>query len=349
MARLSLSPNSRTRSRLLSAAGGGGGGAPVYAIATGGTVITDTASSVVHEFSAGGTFSLDELGILPVSLTISGTATFGDETATGTTSVAGDGAGAGDVTVTVTSGTVEVEYDPADLITPTLVLDASDETTLTLSGSNVTNWDDKSDNAYAFPFTGSVASGAQSGTRTINSLNVVDFDGNGGFSAQSRPLNNTTDRDWYVFGVVEFDSVASAMFLLDGDRTSVEGTRIAQYMKIDASANTLNVGFHSGGTYADTGPTVSASTPVVFESYFIGGTGIEVLVDGAGSGGSSSAANDSSFSSGARTSIGCTMRNGFSFGLNGAIGEITAFDKPLTADDATAWRELLADKWGITL
>lgn len=57
-----------------------------------------------------------------------------------------------------------------------LWLDADDDTTLSLSGSNVTQWDDLSGNDnHATPLTTDVR--PKSGTRTINSKNAIEFDG----------------------------------------------------------------------------------------------------------------------------------------------------------------------------
>lgn len=63
-------------------------------------------------------------------------------------------------------------FSPLDL-SPALWLDASDAATITATGSAVDAWNDKS--GAARHFTGSGAFRPSTGTRTQNSLNVVDF------------------------------------------------------------------------------------------------------------------------------------------------------------------------------
>ena len=89
----------------------------------------------------------------------------------------------GSVTVTQVSnattvtypGVVSTTFSPLDL-SPTLWLDASDETTITESGGAVSQWDDKSGNDNDLTQATS-AKQPTSGTRTLNGLNVLDFDG----------------------------------------------------------------------------------------------------------------------------------------------------------------------------
>ena len=67
-------------------------------------------------------------------------------------------------------------FSPLDL-SPALWLDASDETTLSGPGGGaVSTWSDKSGNGYDLTQNTS-ANQPTSGTRTINGLNVIDFDG----------------------------------------------------------------------------------------------------------------------------------------------------------------------------
>ena len=55
--------------------------------------------------------------------------------------------------------------------------DASDTATISLSGSAVTQWNDKSANAFNLT-QGTALRRPQSGVNTLNSLNVITFDGN---------------------------------------------------------------------------------------------------------------------------------------------------------------------------
>lgn len=67
-------------------------------------------------------------------------------------------------------------WTPASMSNLKAWYDASDTATITVSGSSVTQWNDKSANAYNL----SQATGTkqpQSGTTTLNSKNVITFDG----------------------------------------------------------------------------------------------------------------------------------------------------------------------------
>ena len=65
-------------------------------------------------------------------------------------------------------------FSPVDIPGLSLWLDAADTTTLTLTGSNVTRWNDKSSNAYHATGFGSTTLGTfTTGTRGIN-LNGSD-------------------------------------------------------------------------------------------------------------------------------------------------------------------------------
>lgn len=73
MGRVATSAHRRTRTRLavVDAATGGGGG-PTNAVASGGTIVTDTPTLVVHKFETSGTFALDDPGTLPVDYCVVG-------------------------------------------------------------------------------------------------------------------------------------------------------------------------------------------------------------------------------------------------------------------------------------
>ena len=68
--------------------------------------------------------------------------------------------------------------------------DASDTATITVSGSAVTQWNDKSGNGYNLTQS-TAAYRPLSGTRTLNSKNVIDFDGSND-SLQAATASNWT-------------------------------------------------------------------------------------------------------------------------------------------------------------
>jgi hypothetical protein len=65
---------------------------------------------------------------------------------------------------------------PRSIANLRLWLDAADVSTISATSNDVTQWTDKSGNSYAFT-QGTSSKRPKSGTRTHNSLNVIDFDG----------------------------------------------------------------------------------------------------------------------------------------------------------------------------
>jgi hypothetical protein len=94
-------------------------------------------------------------------------------------------------------------WTPASLTGLKAWYDASDTATISVSGTAVTQWNDKSGNGYNVT-QGTSANRPTSGVSTLNSKNVIDFDGTNDF------LKAATASDWafmvnntnYMLGVV---------------------------------------------------------------------------------------------------------------------------------------------------
>lgn len=173
--------------------------------ASGGTIITDIPSLVEHEFAAGDTFSLFLPGLLPVDLTITGTASFGGITSSGATNVVGD------VAVTVTSGSLTVSYDPTEferghpLGYGAWFIDAGDTTTITETGGAVSQINDLGANGnHATQGTGSAQ--PTTGTRSHNGLNVLDFDGTSDWMQAPAFDIDVSGRAVTIFAVLKWDA-----------------------------------------------------------------------------------------------------------------------------------------------
>lgn len=104
-------------------------------------------------------------------------------------------------------------WDQSTTLVPTspvagysLWLDASDTAKITVSGNSVTQWQDKANN-YNFTQATS-AKQPQSGTRTINGKNVIDFDGGDGLvgTMAASTFKFTTDGDASFFYVALADN-----------------------------------------------------------------------------------------------------------------------------------------------
>lgn len=118
---------------------------------------------------------------------------------------------------------VSNDWTPANIAT-TLWLDASDLSTITESGGFVSEWRDKSTNGYNYtqvlganqPFTNN---------RTINGLNVIDFDGTNSFMQLASGFQAETNA--MLFIIVNSDTVDGVKRVFNNQVGA--GTRFAIY------------------------------------------------------------------------------------------------------------------------
>jgi hypothetical protein len=99
-------------------------------------------------------------------------------------------------------------FDPTDVSGLTAWYDASDTGSLTLSGSEVTQWNDLSGNGFHLTRI-DTNTGPDSGTRTKNSLNVLDF--SGGKRLGNNGLASTSS--YSIFVVCVQDSTPGSPFI----------------------------------------------------------------------------------------------------------------------------------------
>jgi len=161
------------------------------------------------------------------------------------------------ISIPGTSGLVQAAFSPLDL-SPVLWLDASDTSTITEVGGAVSQWDDKSGNGNDVA-QGTAAAQPTSGTRTINSLNVLDFDGNDGLRTSAADIITQPNT---VFMVLEHDTVNTQLFFDSydaNDRTTfyVSGGLAGDPYVVSAGANL-------------TGSASSTGTPQIFRLVFDG-------------------------------------------------------------------------------
>lgn len=120
------------------------------------------------------------------------------------------------------SGAPKPPFAPTDLANLKAWYDASDTTTITVSGTAVTQWNDKSGNAYNLT-QGTAAKRPQSGTRTQNGKNAIDFDGAGDFVAASTAanwtfLNNSGGSTFFIAWYT--DTASDQRIFMDTNNTS---------------------------------------------------------------------------------------------------------------------------------
>jgi len=222
-------------------------------------------------------------------------------------------------------------FSPLNL-SPALWLDASDETTLSGPGGGaVSTWSDKSGNGHDFSQATS-SSQPTSGTRTMNSLNVLDFDGTTDF-LQNNPSTIAASQPFTVWAVVERDTDIYGRVL-----TQISPYVLAAFLNVDRTYS--GAGSLISGTSGDA-PT---ATPLIAR-YTFDGASSSVHIDGVQTASGDMGTTD--FTTGNVTRIGAYQSGIQNF--DGAIAEMIIVDGTLTADEISRVENYLANKWGITL
>lgn len=227
-------------------------------------------------------------------------------------------------------------FSPSDLSDLTLWLDASASGTITEVAGSVSQWDDKSGNNYhAIQSTSS--NQPQTGTRTLNGLNVIDFP----ISSDHMNITNAGIRTFpngnnTCFIVHKTDSTTTEQALLSADQS---GGGWAVYLNFDAS-NAIN--FVSGGGIAAT------SYPKDTDEHILAakrdGTTQNIWMDGGTSVGSGTNGGDRTLTVSPR--LGRRTLGGQDF--NGYMAEIIIYSQALSASDMNQVGSYLASKWGLT-
>lgn len=219
------------------------------------------------------------------------------------------------------------DFLPTSVTSATLIAwyDASDTASITKSGDQVTQINDKSGNGHHA--TNGTSTGPDSGTRTQNSLNVLDFGGfeylqTSAFGGGALSQPNT------IIAVGAHDTTA-AQYLVDG-------IAFGQRNMILQSSGYFRIG---APTFLQ-GPARDANFHV-FKGIF-NDTGSKISVD------------DGADTTGAASTNGLTgLTIGATYGLgvfgshNGPIGEIEVYDGTVSDAELTQRIEYLMTKWGI--
>jgi hypothetical protein len=213
-------------------------------------------------------------------------------------------------------------FSVLDSLNPVMWLDASDASTITLgAGSLVTTWADKSGNGYDMA-QGTVTYQPDSGTRTLNGLNVLDFDNDN--------MENVTVST----------SNQSVVFMVSDDDV-ITGT--ARYHAFGLTSASPTVGILGGtqyrigqGTVLDQG---TAATGVKLWRAVFDTTDtlhVDQVSEISGNAGTN-----------AMTGLRIGSLGGATYGINAALAEIIIVDGTLTAQQISDAETYLANKWGI--
>jgi hypothetical protein len=212
-------------------------------------------------------------------------------------------------------------------LSPTLWLDASDETSITESGGSVSQWDDKSGNGYNLT-QGTGTAQPATGTRTVNGLNVLDFDG----SDYLTNASITTSQPASMFVVCEFDSTSGYKWLIDGNNVTDRQAVFQAETKASIFAGT---------EVASTSGTINLN-PQIWAATFDGASS-SLRIDG-----QVAVSGDAGTNVLTGLNVGAYYTQGTYF-LDGAVAEIIIVDGSLTAQQIADTETYLAAKWGITI
>jgi hypothetical protein len=240
--------------------------------------------------------------------------------------------------------------------------DASDTTTISLNGNKVTEWRDKSANAKHLA-NNVDANRPDSGTRTINSKNAIDF------NAANQSLFASTPADWTfinnstgstMFIVHRFDSLSPRNFMLNtGDNPETNNS-----MYFTALTTTGNVDHIVGRSTAVPNITIlnrPGSGWAANTNYYS-----SVISDNSNATAANRSKvfinNGSALASNTYTGTPATgnpprgltvsayfdqSTSTFVEGMNGLVGEVIIYQGVLSQTDVDTVRTYLATKWGI--
>lgn len=252
--------------------------------------------------------------------------------------------------IIASAGVSAAPFDPTSIAGCKLWLDAADTSTISLSGSDVTQWNDKSGNGYNFT-QGTSAYRPTSGTRTQNGKNVIDFDGTKNLQTTAAKsafnfLNNTTAT---IFRVLQQDTTSGIQFLMGNNSGS--NSNIGIFYFTTSTNDQLSCGAGTGSTVYTIQKTFSTAARYdAIKSDPANATAanrIKVSTNGGAFVGSNTGTQTPT---GSDSDINFILGNdgaGGSIPMNGYFAEIIIYNSILSADDITAVQDYLAAKWGI--
>lgn len=205
--------------------------------------------------------------------------------------------------------------------------DASDAATITDTGGLVDSWADKSGNSRTL--TGTLTARPTTGTRTQNSLNVLDFDGSNDYLGASSAFTQGTSDTVFIVCLNDDGADATTQFSYMAD-SATSHTRLGK-----ASTNAWRI--NSGATLDGGTPNTSAHLMVgVFN-----GASSELRLDGASLTSGDAGSNSTSLA----PHVG-RNRNGSQY-WDGWIAEILHYDSVLSAGNIALVEGYLLTKWAI--
>lgn len=230
-------------------------------------------------------------------------------------------------------------FDPRTIPGCTLWLDAADRNTITLSGTSVTAWIDKSSNGYSF--TG--VSNPQSGTATINGLNAIDVFTNSNAYFSNTSISFSTPFSVFGVGIIKaFTGVEQAFLGAPTDAVfSLQFQSTTPQINIFTRNATLT-GWAFNSAYV-TQATISNAN-VLFGTTVSSGALPGAFVNGS----QLSLFESSNTGSYTITGLQIARRTTLANSWNGHIGEVLIYSSALTTTQRQQLEGYLAAKWGLT-
>lgn len=235
--------------------------------------------------------------------------------------------------------------------------DASDTATITLSGSDVTQWNDKSANAYHLSQATSTYR-PNSGTRTLNSKNVIDYTSNTdtlvstAASSVWKFLNYNTYTIFYAGIMDSYPAGDTSWWMTTRGGSAAAGPGIGLFFN-DAGKLTHNVVGNSGtpvnnvATSAQSATTRAVWTVIGDPANATNTNRSDIRKDSG-----SAEKNNASTGTAQNANPFQTLRVGDyieagTLSIDGAIGEIIIYDSILTSTQIADNQTYLKNKWGI--
>ncbi len=255
----------------------------------------------------------------------------------------------GDLKILGNGSIIDISPVPGSTVSPTpwspdevgalLWLDASDPTTITLSGTKVTGWDNKAGGSYN-SYQSDDAKRPEYQTSGLNGENTIRFDGSDDFLRidHNNALNMLASQDFEIFSVIKSD---------------VAPNQAAIYAKGGVSSRDFMLYFYNpaikfymdGGSMQMQAPTSVGTNANMGWARRQGNNGLlyNTISGSASDNGASGATNNGNVHN---VSIGA-MDEGTQRFFDGDIAEIILIKRALTQEEREQMEGYLAHKWGL--
>ena len=246
----------------------------------------------------------------------------------------------------------KASFSPLSLPNLKAWYDAADTATIT-GGSSVSQWNDKSGNAYHLSQSTSTKR-PSSGTRTLNSKNVIDFDGT------NDVLSASTASDWTfmnnsggctAFFVYMYDDNTGARAWATTDDV---GGALVGFDLYDNTELAHRVNRGVGGASAVSNETLQNPAPGNHYLYVLSDPNnataanrSEIYVDGTLQNKNNTLSNSPSASAPANALDVGGRRSDDAYAFNGAFAEIIIVSGLMSAGDITKTKAYISAKWGV--